>query len=180
MSSQTWIQTLTTAQADGTALANSTSQTSILPAASVFTLPANYWSYIGQGMRIKAQGRVSSTATPTITFGVGLGTLATPIIVFSSGAISLITAQTNITWGLEILLTARALGTGTSANLMGIGKFLSNAALTPITLLPASAPAVGTGFDSTLTNVLNLFGTWSAASASDSIQVHSYTVESLN
>ena len=180
MSSQTWSQALVTAQADGPALASSTAQTSLLPTPALYTLPANFFSTIGQAMRIRASGRISSTATPTMTFGVGLGTLATPIIAFSSGAISLITGQTNITWELEALLTLRALGNGTASNLMGIGRFLCAAATTPVNLLPASAPAVGTGFDCTLTNLLNLFGTWSASSASNSITLHEYVAESLN
>jgi hypothetical protein len=68
---------------------------------------------------------------------------------------------------------------------MGIGRFTSesvvgSAAGTALTtMLPATAPVVGTGFDSTVTNVVDLFGTWSLSNA-NSIQVHKFTLTSLN
>jgi hypothetical protein len=70
--------------------------------------------------------------------------------------------------------------------LMGIGTFQSEACLGSIasvattTMLPLTAPAVGTGFDSTVMNVVDLFATWGTSSASNSIQTHMYSLESLN
>jgi hypothetical protein len=47
-------------------------------------------------------------------------------------------------------------------------------------MLPIStAPAVGTGFDSTASQAVNLFGTWSLNNA-NSILTHQFTLESLN
>lgn len=193
MSKQGWQETLVTAQGDGIALASSTSITSIIPAAARYTLPANYFDYVGKAVRIKAMGRISTvTTTPgTLTFTVWLGTTASPIAAFASQALTLnIVAQTNAFWDLEILLTCRAIGNSTNANLMGIGRWISRATLGSAAVgttegvgvigLPDTAPAVGTGFDSTVTNVLDLAATWSASSSSNSIQVHQYTVESLN
>lgn len=180
---------LITSQVDGTALTNTTTATSIIPAAARFTLPANFFWVPGKSIRVTARGRVSTlTVTPgTLTLDVRLGTVAAPIIVFTGGAMSLnTTAQTNDTWEFETILTCRAIGSGTSANLMGIGSWASAAILGAAAgiaeslMLPATAPAVGTGFDSTITNVVDFFATWSVANAANSIQVHQYILESLN
>ena len=87
MSSNSWVQALISAQVDGTALANSTTPTSILPPAARFTLPSNFFAYVGQAIWMRAIGRVSTvTAAPgTLTIDVRLGTVATPIVVFNGG-----------------------------------------------------------------------------------------------
>lgn len=171
---------LITSQGDGPALSNSTTATSILPTAARFTLPANFFWTPGKMLRVKALGRVSTFTSGTLTLAVNLGTIASPITAFTSQAISMTASQTNLSWDLEIDLTCRAIGNSTSANLIGIGRLLSAAAAATVTLLPASAPAVGTGFDSTTTNVVDLFATWSVANASNSITCHQFSLESLN
>lgn len=187
MSFTSWVETYVASQVDGTALSNSTSATSIIPAAAKITFPPNFW-LIGRSIRVRAMGRISTVVTTpgTMTFELKLGST----VVFSSGALALnIVAKTNVTWELEVVLTCRAIGSGTSTTLIGIGKWVSEAVIgsplpsaggSGVLLLPASAPAVGTGVDSTATQQLDLFGTWSVASASNSIQVHQYTVESMN
>jgi hypothetical protein len=188
MSVQTWQETLITAQVDGSALSNSTTATSILPAAARYTLPSNYF-YIGTKLRIKAGGRISTVVTTpgTLTLAINFGTIASPIIVFNGGAMSLnTTAQTNDTWLLEAVLTCRAIGSGTNANMMGVGQWTSAAVVGAASgvglplLIPATAPAVGTGFDSTLTNTVDLFATWSVANASNSLTLHDFSLESMN
>lgn len=192
MSLNTWVETLITAQIDGTALASSTTATSIIPPAARFTLPSNYFS-IGKALRLRAIGRISTVVTTpgNLTLAVNLGSVASPIIAFTSGTMALnVTAQTNATWWAEILLTCRAIGATTTANLMGTGSFVSRALLNApavgttvgvgMELMPDTAPAVGTGFDSTITNVVDFFATFSVSNASNSIQVHQYTLEALN
>lgn len=191
MSQQGWQETLISAQIDGTALANTVTATSIIPPAARFTLPSNYFE-IGKTMRVTAQGRISTVVTTpgTLTLDIRLGSVATPIIVFNGGAMNLnTTAQTNATWLFEALLTCRAIGAATAANLMGVASFTSRAIIgaaavaaggVTVTPLPDTAPAVGTGFDSTISNVLDFFAKWSVANAANSIQLHNYAVESLN
>lgn len=182
MSLQTWEEALVTAQVDGTALASSTTATSIIPAAAKFTLPANFFS-IGKILKVTAAGRISTTTgPPTITFDVRLGS----VVVFNGGAVTTVASVTNKTWFLEAWLTCRAIGATTSANLLGAGR-LTSAAVVGSTggaansaLLPDSAPAVGTGFDSTSSQAVDLFATWSASSASNTVTLHQYVLESLN
>jgi hypothetical protein len=195
MSKQGWQETLIAAQVDGAALTNTVTQTSILPAAARYTLPANYFSEPGKTLRISARGRISTLAsTPgTFQFFVCFGTVATPINVYAGGALNLNTAaQTNASWEYEALLSCRAIGSGTAANLMGIGSWTSRAIIgspavaaggPPAQLMPDTAPAVGTGFDSTITNVVDLQGAWAGGSnpsATNSILCHQFILESLN
>lgn len=180
MSLQTWRETLINSQVDGATLNTFTTAVSILPPAARLTLPSNFFSVIGKALKVRAQGRISTFTSGTLTFAINFGTIATPIIVFTSQALTMVASQTNLTFDLEVELAARAIGSGTTANMMGIGRLMCAAATAALTLLPASAPAVGTGFDSTITNVVDLFAGWSVSNAANSITVHSYSVESLN
>lgn len=193
MSLQTWMETLITAQVDGTALSNSTSQTSLLPTQARWTMPSNYFTAPGKTLRLKASGRISTVATSpgNLSFQVCFGTIGSPINVFTSGNTALnVTAQTNATWDLEVFLTCRTVGAGTSATMLGVAKWISRASLNApavgtttgvgTVLLPDTAPAAGTGFDSTVTNIVDLQATWGTANSSNSITLHTYTLESMN
>ena len=191
MSNQSWQQTLASAPIAGTALTASTTATSLLPPAARQVLPANFFN-IGTLLRVKATGVMSGIVTTpgTITWNVTLGTIATPIIAYTSGALAMnTTATTNVTWWLEILLTCRAVGITTAANLIGTGIFVSRALLgSPAVgseqgvspaIMPDTAPVVGTGFDSTLTQTVDLMAQWSLNNA-NTITLYQYTLESLN
>lgn len=190
MSNQGYMQTLITSQVDGTALTNSTAAASILPPAAIYTLPNNDINAIGKMYRVRAMGRISTVVTTpgTLTFSMRWGT--GPVIVATSDALALnIVAKTNVAWDLEWILTARAIGGGTSANLMHNGKWTSEAVIgsplgsvggAGVLALVNSAPAVGTGFDSTAAQKVDLFATWSVANAANSILLHQYSLESLN
>lgn len=175
---------LAASQADSTALTNSTTATTILHGSGVATIPAGILQ-VGSTIKITLRGRISTVVTTpgTLTLDVRFGA----VIVFNGGAISLnTTAQTNATFEAEFILTVRALGTTTSANVLGTGRFSSRATIGSgaagttgvyTQLLPETAPAVGTGFDSTAAQAVNVFGTWSVANAANSIQVHQSIVE---
>jgi hypothetical protein len=181
MSVQTWEECLVTAQVDGTAYNTSTTATSIIPAAAKFTLPSNYF-YIGKKLMIRASGRISATVSgPNLTLTVNFGATT----IFAPAAFPLVArATTNVTWDLEISLICRAIGT--SANMMGTGKLTSEACLgsaanvSVVTSMPLSSPVVGSNFDSTVTQAVDLVATWGTNSASNSIQLHMYSLEALN
>lgn len=173
-----WSAPLIATAVDGPALANSTSPTSLLPGAGKYVLraselmPGTHW-------QLFASGRVSTLAAApgTLTFDLTIG----GIVVFSGGAIALnTTAQTNATWFLQLLLQTRQIGSGTTAQILGVGTWTSAAVVgstggaANTHMLPATAPAVGSGFDSTTAAVVDLRGTWSFASASNSITLHDF------
>lgn len=160
---------------DGSALTNTTTATSLIPAARKIILPVPYFDQVGQDLKIRASGRISTAASSpgTFTFDVRFGST----VVFNGGASpALATSQTNATWVLEISLKCRVIGA--SATVLGTGVLVSAAlgATTPIMLLPATAPAAGNTFDATSPQTLDLFGTWSAANASNSITCHQFEV----
>ncbi len=183
MASQGFRERILEVAEDGTALANSTTATSLLAAArKIATLPAGYFDELGKRLCFEFSGRISTVVTTpgTLTLALRLGS----VDVFSSGAMTLnTTAQTNVHWSLKGELIARALGTGTATTLFPKGcRFRSHAVIgspAPTAggagthMLPYNAaPAVGTGFDNSVSQLIDLFATWSVASASNSIQLH--------
>ena len=179
------------AQSDGAAVANTVTATSLLPSQARLLLPGNFFSYVGQEIIVEASGRISTLVTTpgTLTFQFRLGPTST-IIAATSPAFALNSvAKTNVSWWLRWAMTARAVGVGTTANLMHMGFWKSEAVIgSPLPsvggagelLIPASAPAVGTGFDSTISNISDLFAQWSVANAANSIQLHQYRIFSGN
>jgi hypothetical protein len=186
MSLQTWQEVMTVAYTDGAALGNSTSIVSLVPAYNLLSLPPNWW-YIGRKLHVTATGRISNIVTTpgTLTLSMYLGS----VIVATGGAMTLnVVAKTNVPWYLDWTLTCRAVGATTTANLFHQGTWTSEAVVgSPLPsaggagthLLPNAAPAVGTGFDSTAAQVLDMRASWSIANAGNTIQVHQYRVEAL-
>lgn len=183
MSSNSWNQSLITQQVDGTALASSTTKTSLLAPAAKFVLPSNLFQ-IGTKLILRAAGRIGTVVTTpgNFTFTVQFGG---SIDVWTSGTTALnVAAQTNAAWALEIELMCRSIGASTSATLWGIGKFTSRASLNApavgtttgvgTVLLPDTSPTTGTGFDSTASQTVDLMGTWSVSNASNTIRCDSY------
>lgn len=186
MAAATYWETLINAQVDGPALTAAAAAT-CLPAAAKKTLVANYGDVIGKQLLVKATGRLSTVATTpgTLRFDIRLG----GTVIFDSLAIALVVTNgyTNVGWSLEILLTLRAIGA--SANFMGQGWFSSpnvlggaNVAM-PIggvmAMLPwNSAPAVGSNFDSTASQQVDMFFTQTVATGS--LTVHQYALYGTN
>lgn len=179
-------------QGDGSALSNSTTPTSLLPSAAKFKIWANYFESLGKSIRVTAHGRISTVVTTPGTLTLALrfiDSAATSVDVFTSGAMMLnTTAQTNTPWILDATIMCRSVGS--AATLFGFGKWTSHAVIgaaaigtggATTQMLPYnSAPAVGTAFNATLENQIDLFATWSVANASNSITLHSFLIESMN
>lgn len=183
MSSQGWQETLVSALSDGPTLTAAAAATCI-PNHAKYTVPANFW-IPGKVVKVTAAGRISNVVTTpgTARFDLRMAGVA----IFDSLAMNLnIVAKTNVPWWLEILLTCRA--HGTSANLIGVSKFTSEAVIaSPLSTVGSngtilgpvgSAPAVGANFDSTVALLLDMFFTQTVATGS--LTVHQYMVQALN
>lgn len=180
---QTYRATLISQAVDGAAYTASTTPTSILHATAKYEFPNNSLQ-IGDRLLVRAHGRITNVATTpgTLTLEVRMGPTSS-IAVASSGAMALnVVAKTNVPWILEWELTLRAAGSSTAANFMHQGKWISESVVgaplpsaggAGVHMLPNSAPAVGTGYDSTGKNILDLYATWSINNA-NSIQVHGF------
>jgi hypothetical protein len=183
MTRQAFNELLVSTTADGTAVGNSATEAIIVPD---FVFPANYFIQ-GTTIRFTLGGRISNivTATPTITFKVHIGTATlSATAVFSTGAlVTRATVATNESWRAEGTIVCRSSGTG--GTLMCMGEFdlpnLTGAttALVATVIMPSTAPATQP-VDTTVANVLGIAAQWSAASASNTIQVHRYHLECLN
>jgi hypothetical protein len=194
MSLQTWQETLVSQQAAGTLLNTFTTAKSIINPQATYITPSGFWQ-IGKMLRITAMMGISNIVTTpgTITFQVQVGpAFPATIAAFTTGAIQLnATAHTTLPAWLQILLTCRSVGSGTGCQLMGQASIVGimptvtagqvdGVNTQAILMAPATAPALGTGFDSTVANVLDLFGAFSISNAGNGVQVQQYMVESLN
>lgn len=184
--------TLVTMQGAGPNLTGSLSATSILPQQAKIVLPNGFFAYVGQKFKVSAQGQLGNIVTTpgTLTMDMRMGT-AGSIVVFNGGAMQLsATAHTTLPFWFDIEATLRANGGGTSANFMALMRFLSQCVtVTAGTSDPASGhsfllapnvtPVVGTGFDSTAANLVDIFGTFSLSNA-NAIQMQQYEIISPN
>jgi hypothetical protein len=183
---QSWRQVIAGGAVAGPAL-SAASAASCIPTPSRIVLPTNYFQ-IGDQLHIEVFGQISCAVTTpgTARFDVRMGPSGT-IVVFDTGALNLnVVAKTNVPFWLEIWLTLRAVGAGTASNFMGIAELTSEALVgAPANsaggngslLAPVGAPGVGTGFDNTAANVIDMFFTQTVATGSMTVQ--NYMVESL-
>jgi hypothetical protein len=157
---------------------------SCIPVANRLILPNNYFQ-IGKQWYVMIAGRISCVVTTpgTARFDLRLGPSGT-IVAFDSGALNLnIVAKVNVPFLFEALLTCRSVGNGVQSTLFGQGRFTSEAVVgSPLPsvggngslLCPVGAPAVGTGFDNTAANAVDMFFTQTVATGS--MTVHQYGI----
>ena len=178
-------KTISVSYTDGPTL-TAAAAASMVPTYVPTTLPANYFQ-LGRMWRLTASGRISCVITTpgTARFDLRLG----GIIAFDSLAIPLnIVAKVNVSWRLNVLLTCRAVGSGTSGLLIGQGSWLSEANI--LTALPATgpgpggclvpfntAPVVGAGFNSQSALTLDAFFTQTVNTGS--FVCHQFLIEEL-
>lgn len=174
------IQVIAASYTDGPTL-TAAAAASCVPTYVPTTLPAGYWQ-IGRVWRVTWAGRLSSVITTpgTARFDIRLG----GVVAFDSGAISLDTAAAHTTepFLYEATMTCRAVGSGTSANLIGAGKWISPNHLSThghgnAVVYPSATPAVGTGFNSASALTLDSFFTQTVATGS--MTLHQFLIEQL-
>lgn len=184
MSRQSWVELLEAATGDGTAVANSTTETIIFPNTNV---PGNYLQD-GRLVRVRASGRYSTTATPTIRFRARLGGVAGTLI-WDSGTITLPTVTAGL-WTFEFDIQVRSNGATGTVFTIGTVEVGSAAAPSVGSATGASASGVfgsagddtpaAVTVDLTADQALSITATWSAASASNTLTGHQKSVIALN
>lgn len=183
MGRMSWYEATTAADTQGTFHTTYTTAKSVINTADLKTYPADFWTK-GRSLEIDVIGGLSNIVTTpgTITFNVKLGS----VIVFTTGAVQLnATAHTKLPFWLKILMTCRSVGSGTSATFIGqarlVGKMFTNTAAQvdgvntdSVLMVPATAPAVGTGFDSTAAQQLDFHAGFSISDVGNGIQIEQY------
>lgn len=188
MSRQFWSETISWATADGTAVANSVTEAILFPN---ITVPANYLQD-GRTLRLTLYGRYGNviTAVPTLTFRLRWGGVAGTVVSQSAAIVMSAVAMTAALWKMELVIQVRSNGSAGTLFTMGETQLTTNTAPTSGTVtnyglssMMASAglatPAA-VAVDLTADTALAITAQWSAASASNTITGHIYTVESLN
>lgn len=189
MSMQTWQETIASMSSVGPTKASWTTAATVLNPQALVSLPPNYL-YPGKMLRITILGALGNAITgqPTFTFQVMMGA----VVAWSSGAVTTnAAAHTALPFKLVIDLRCDTVGSGTSAKFMGVGvltgrQFLiSGTGVDSVTsdttlMLPVGTPAVGTGFDASIANVLDFFVACSASTATSTLTLQEYYVEALN
>lgn len=186
MASGVWTP-LAVATGDGPAV-TATGGLTCLPVTAKYTFAPNVLG-VGTCLRITAQGRISNVITTpgTARLDVRLG----GTVMFDTGALILNqVAKTTLPWWLDCMLIVRAVGSSTSANAFGFGRFQSEAIVgSPLASIggsgsllsaasagPETAPAVGAGFDSTISNTFDMFFTQTVTTGT--FTVHNLVLES--
>lgn len=192
MPTQGWNQTLVTQRTAGTLFNTYTTAKTVINQQDLYGFYANYFQ-LGSKLRVRVAGAISNIVTTpgTITFQVMLGS----IVAWSSGAVQLnATAHTTLPFVLEIDLTCQLTNTavgGAVAKFMGIGRltgvmFTKTAGQTDgantetMIVVPVTAPALGTAFDSTISQILDFWVGFSISNAGNGVRIDQYDVEALN
>ena len=155
----------------------------IIPVANLPILGANYFSFIGKAMRITLFGRLTTGATPgngQWNIYWGNGTDANGTIIGSSAALALSATQSNVSWRLECIVRARALGA--TGSLFVTGEWRANVGVLATTLQPALIPAAtpaAVTVDLTAANVISPQFLRSGSTA-EAMQCHDVIYEALN
>ena len=192
MSRQYWSETLVVSTASGTAVANSTTETILVPNV---TIPANYLQD-GRCLRIRATGGYGTTVTPTIIFSVRWGGVSGTVLAKSSTVTTTSGvgggASMTAVWTLDALIQVRSNGATGTLFTMGEATLFTSTAGTagtvtnygmPMPLVSGSTGGttpVAVTADLTADTALALTVTWGTANAANSIQLHTYSIESLN
>lgn len=177
MSRQAWVETLAWMTADATAVHTTTTETILVPNV---TIPANYMAD-GRVLRMRVFGKLSTTATPTMTFAVRWGGVGGTLLA-TTEAITCASGAANTAWAAEVYIQTRT--NGATGTLLASGEVTVN--LTASTEVSQcfgvsgfDAPAAVT-VDLTVDTALSFTGDWSASSASNTITAMGYTLEALN
>jgi hypothetical protein len=182
-------ETVATQRAAGTLLNTYTTAKSVINPDALWQMPPNLL-VPGKKLLITATGGISNIVTTPglMNFQVKIGSVA----AFDTGNIQLnATAHVTLPFWLTILLTCRATGSGTSALMIGqaqvIGRMFTltagqtdDAQGMQTILAPAIAPAVGSGFDSTIANFVDLWAGFTINNVGNGIQIAEYDVAVLN
>lgn len=163
-----------------------TSATATAASAGLATLPAGFFQR-GGVLEIDFEAGISNRVTGPDTFTIQV--MVGAVIAFTTGAINLTTtAHTTIPCKGNIRLTCDEVGNGTLCQLRGQatlwGQMIAMAASladgvanTGWAMAPNTAPALGTGFDSTVVNTLDFFVAQSVSNAGNGFQLQQYVAK---
>ena len=172
----------------GPNLTASLTRTTIMPTAAKQTVPTQFFSRAGKRIKFLVNGSISNIVTTPGTLTLDITFAA--VQVWNSGAMQLsAVAHTTLPFWLEVVMTCAAIGSGTTATVKSAGLIVSQCVIPAIGIVDAGShnalivpnvtPIVSTGFDSTILNAIDIFGTFSLNNA-NAIQIHQFAIEEMN
>lgn len=143
-------------EADFAAVTLAATYKALVPIASMPDLGAYYFLRTGKRLKIRMFGKITTGATPgnlQLALFFGSGADAAGVNIAASAAQTLVAAQTNVSWEVELNVHCRS--TGAAGTLMGTGHAKFGAAVIAATtfLIPGSAAVVSTAVDLTATGL---------------------------
>lgn len=139
-------------------------------------IPANFLD-VGSTIRVTAAGTFSNTATPTLLLGVYYGAVAGTALA-ATGAVTTTTGATN--WPFRLEYTGTVQVRGSSGKITGSGVLYLATSLTAYSVIPIPATAIAqVTIDTTTAKAVTLGAQWGTSSASNTLTVTSFLVESV-
>lgn len=191
---KSYSEILITSQSDGAAI-TAAAATSTLPAAAKYTFEPGFFGVISKAIRVRASGRITidGAAPGSARFDLRMTSpVPTTVVVFDSLAMNLNTVdKTTVHWMLDVTLVTRVIGSAAQlfpgpalwASEALIGSPLPTVGGSGMVLLPYNtAPVLGTAFDATVQQTLDLFFTQTVTGGTpaNSLTLHNYLLEALN
>jgi hypothetical protein len=184
----TQTEALAVGNANGTALATSTTNTAIEPFGAAGYTPANFWlpSYgSSKALHIFAKGVLGTTGTPNLTLAIYANTAQATLssnVMATTGVVAQASSVTNVPWELDCLITCAS--TGSSGTFLAYGVVKVYTAATTIQSIRLSSSSANPNTAATLSTQLayywELAALWGTSSASNTITCYSYEVLGLN
>lgn len=159
--------------ADGLTLASFTTSAPVFP---TFAFPASYFKS-NRNLHLRASGIWAATATPTYTFRLQ-NTVGTVVTLVTSAAIT-VSALTNQSWWLDIMIQSRSEGTTGTLEAHGVLHTLGVTVITRSLPDTGTAPATAT-VDTTIAQTWGLEVACSASSASNTVKGVALQLLSIN
>lgn len=192
MPRQGWAQGLAAQSVAGTLFATFTTAKTVINQEALYPIGANTLK-VGDSFTVTVSGGISNIVTTpgTIVFQIMMGS----VVAWSSGNIQLnATAHTTLPFRLIVDLTVQLVNTtvgGAIAKVVGVGvltgvMFTKTAGQTDgantesVIMVPVTAPALGTAFDSTITQTLDFWAGFSISAGGNGIQIWQYRVDGNN
>jgi hypothetical protein len=151
-------------------------------------LPANFFlpnTGVGKTIMVVAYGVLSTTSTPNFTIGVTAnttqGTYNSSGIFATSAATAMASGASNQPWELQVLITCTATGSSGSFLADGMFKVYNGTSLIAARVSSSTAnPNTALTLSTESAYYVELAGTWSASSSSNTVQCYNVSVLGLN
>jgi hypothetical protein len=148
-------------------------------------IPAEYFSQVGKSIHFEANGTIANTSAATFVFAAGLDAAAATIggaggaTLFTAPSLTP-TASTTCLWTMEYDIVCQAVGNlGTTLEIDGeldVSTVATDVWQTSGTKQLLMNQSTLTGLNNEIPLWLELFGTWSASSASNTTTVKQFKV----